>query len=66
MSDAYERALPVVRRRFDSLSGETSGWAAAGVEALLAAGQDAPPRAAAARLASQLDLALAEMAALLD
>lgn len=66
VSDAYERALPVVRRRFDSLSGETSGWAAAGVEALLAAGQDVPPRAAAARLASQLDLALAEMAALLD
>ena len=66
VSDAYERALPVDRRRFDALAGETSGWAAAGVEALLAAGDELQPRAAAARLASQLDLALAEMAALLD
>ena len=66
ISDAYDRALPVVQRRFDALAGETSGWAAAGVEALLAAGESTPPKAAAARLASQLDLALSEMASLLD
>ncbi len=66
VSVAYERALPVVQRRFDALAGETAGWAAAGVEALLAAGDGVPPRAAATRLATQLDRALAEMAALLD
>lgn len=65
-ASAYERALPVVQRRFDALAGETAGWAAAGVEALLAAGGGAPPRAAAARLASQIDRALGELAALLD
>ena len=44
---------------------ETAFWAAAGVEALLAAGEADPPRAAAARLARRLDAALSEMAALL-
>ena len=63
---AYARALPVVQRRFDTLAAETAGWAAAGVEALLAAGDEVPPRAAADRLADQLGRALSEMAALLD
>ena len=45
------RALPIVQRRFEALAAETALWAAAGVEALLAAGDAAPPRAAAARLA---------------
>ena len=65
ISETYDRALPVVQRRFDALAGEAAGWAAAGVEALLAAGDRAPPRAAAQRLASQLDQALTEMTELL-
>ena len=65
LSDAYERALPVVQRRFDALASETAIWAAAGVEALLAAGEEARPRAAAACLADGLDRALQEMTALL-
>jgi hypothetical protein len=69
ISSAYEVALPIVQRRFEALAGETAAWAAAGVEALLAAGaldpQSTPPRAAAARLARQLDTALGDLAALL-
>jgi hypothetical protein len=64
ISEAYAHALPVARRRFEALVAETSIWAAAGVEALLIAGEDAP-RAAAARLAHSLERALSEMAALL-
>ncbi len=66
ISSAYDRAIPVVQRRFDALAGETAGWAAAGVEALLAASNLVQPRAAAARLADDLDRALEEMAELLD
>jgi len=58
VSEAYDRALPVARRRFEALAAETVIWAAAGVEALLIAGQGAPPRAAAARLADSLARAL--------
>ena len=65
ISAACACALPVVQRRFEALAAETSVWAAAGVEALLAAGEANPPRAAAARLAAQLDAALIRMAALL-
>jgi len=65
ISGAYAIALPVVQRRFEALAGETALWAAAGVEALLAAGNGTPSRAAAARLARQLDTALADLAALL-
>lgn len=65
ISSAYDVALPVVQRRFEALANETALWAAAGVEALLAAGQGAPSRAAAARLARQLDGALEDLAALL-
>jgi hypothetical protein len=65
ISSAYDVALPVVQRRFEALAQETALWAAAGVEALLAAGEADPPRAAAARLAQRLDWALSEMAALL-
>jgi hypothetical protein len=65
ISSAYDIALPVVQRRFEALAQETALWAAAGVEALLAAGDADPPRAAAARLAQRLDAALSEMAALL-
>ncbi len=65
ISSAYDLALPVVQRRFEALANETALWAAAGVEALLAAGGGAPSRAAATRLARQLDNALAELGALL-
>src|SRR5690349_25106459 len=64
ISSAYDVALPVVQRRFEALANETALWAAAGVEALLAAGNSAPSRAAAARLARQLDTALGDLAAL--
>lgn len=64
LSAAYDAALPVAQRRFEALASETSLWAAAGVEALLAAGEAAPP-GAAARLAERLDAALSEMAAFL-
>ena len=64
VSDAYERALPVVQRRFDALAEETAGWAAAGVEALMAAGRIAPAPAAAAQLAYRIETALSELAAL--
>jgi hypothetical protein len=65
ISDAYERALPVAQRRFESLVAETALWAAAGVEALLGAGNGTPPRAAAERLALTLERTLNEMASLL-
>lgn len=65
ISDAYDRALPIVQRRFDALAAETAGWTAAGVEALLAAAQSGSPRAAAERLATRLEQALAGLAALL-
>lgn len=66
ISDAYERALPIVRNRFDALAAETAAWAAAGVEALLAAAASIPPRAAAERLARSLERALDQLSRLLD
>ena len=65
LSGAWDLALPVVQRRFEALANETALWAAAGVEALLAVEDGAPSRAAAARLARQLETALADLAALL-
>lgn len=65
ISEAYARAVPVAQRRFEALVAETALWAAAGVEALLAARSGATPRAAAARLAAALERTLNEMAALL-
>ena len=61
VSDAYDQALPIVQRRFEALAGEASVWAAAGVEALLAAGRERPAAAAANRLAAQLEAALGEL-----
>ena len=57
ISIAYERAWPVVQRRFDALAEETAAWSAAAVEALLSAG-DIRRGAAARRLAIELDEAL--------
>lgn len=65
ISGAYALALPVVQRRFETLANETALWAAAGVEALLASGPVPPSRAAARRLAGQLEIALEELAILL-
>ena len=63
ISEAYARALPVAQRRFETLVAETTLWAAAGVEALLAG--EPPSRAAAGRLAGALERALSELAAAL-
>lgn len=66
VSSAYDSAPPIVQRRFNTLATETSGWAAAGIDALAAA--DNPrrkPVAAAATLADELDQAMAELKKLL-
>jgi len=65
LSAAYDAALPIVQRRFEAIAAETAIWAAAGVEALLSATEGPPPRAAAERLAGQLDAALSDLAAIL-
>ena len=66
LSVAYADALPIVQRRFDALAGETAGWAAAGVEALIAASrEEQQPVAAARRLANELHSALRELSAVL-
>ncbi len=64
ISSAYDVAEPIVRRRFDILAAETAAWSAAGVEALLAAGEGRSPAAAAA-LADELRRGLSALAALL-
>ena len=63
ISSAYARALPIDQKRFDGLAGEIARWAAAGVGALLKL-DDAgmPVRAAAERLAEELEKGLAELA----
>lgn len=67
ISIAYNSAPSIVRRRFDSMAGETAAWAAAGVEALVASrGSTATPRAAAGRLADELGQALNRMAQILS
>jgi hypothetical protein len=63
-SGVYSEALPVVRKRFDALASETAAWSAAGVEALLAAGEKRS-RAAARRLADELQTAVGELTKLL-
>ena len=63
-SSAYERASPVVQRCFDALASEIAAWAAAGVEALLAAGEQ-PPAVPARRLAVQMEDGLRQLGALL-
>ncbi len=64
ISSAYDNALPIVQRRFDTLAGETAAWSAAAVEALLARG--APPTTAPARqLAKELSKALKQLSEIL-
>jgi hypothetical protein len=63
VSAAYARALPIDQKRFDSLAGETARWAQAGVEALLQLDEAGlPVRAAAERLADELEKGLAALA----
>jgi hypothetical protein len=64
---AYESALPIVQRRFDSLAAETARWATAGVEALLTLHERGRPcRAAASKLADELDQALLRLRRMLS
>jgi hypothetical protein len=63
---AYETAWPLNRKRFDDLAAETAAWAAAGVEALLALEERGwPTKAAAARLAVELERALKRLGGIL-
>jgi hypothetical protein len=64
ISSVYWDKMPIVRRRFDALAAETVAWSAAGVEALLAAG-DKRSRAAARRLADELQSAVNTLTTLL-
>src|SRR5688500_10914466 len=67
ISNASERASPIVQRRFDALTMETAAWAAAGVQALLVAKASlGPPRAAAAGLADELGIALGKLHRLVE
>ena len=66
VSSAYEVSAPIVRRRFDTLAAEISAWAAAGLDALAAAADPRRrPSASAARLAQELDQAIADLKKLL-
>ena len=63
VSAAYARALPIDQKRFDSLAAETARWAQAGVEALLKLDEAGMPvRAAAERLAEELEKGLKALA----
>lgn len=65
LNAAYEKTSSLGQRRFDALTVETAGWAAAGIQALLfAEAGSAPPRAAAAALADELDAALRKLSRL--
>jgi hypothetical protein len=64
VSGVYLNALPIVRRRFDALAAETTAWSAAGVEALLRAGE-LRSRAAASQLANELQRSIADLLKLL-
>jgi hypothetical protein len=66
VSSAYGDASPVAQRRFDTLVAETSAWAASGLDALACAKDPrSQPRAAAARLAEELERALGDLGRLL-
>jgi hypothetical protein len=62
VSAAYARALPIDQKRFDTLAAETARWAGAGAGALLKLDEAGMPvRAAAERLAEELEKGLAEL-----
>ena len=60
IASLYDQAEPVVQRRFDTLATETAAWSAAGVEALLSAGEDRSP-AAIRKLAEELEKSLSDL-----
>jgi hypothetical protein len=65
-SGAYGSMSPVAQRRFDTLVAETSSWAVSGFDTLASIKDPRrQPRAAAARLADELERALADMNGLL-
>ena len=62
ISAAYERSLPVAQRRFDAFAQDSATWAAAALDALhLANERNGKVDAAAAQLASELEIALREL-----
>jgi hypothetical protein len=62
ISAAYERSLPVMKRRFDALAQETGAWAAVAVDALrIVQEHSETPRAAAAQLVRELESAIREL-----
>lgn len=65
ITSAYLEAEPIVRRRFGILAAEIAAWSAAGVEALLAAGESRSPAAARA-LADELEQGLGRLSLLLQ
>jgi hypothetical protein len=66
ISVAYEQSAPIAQRRFDTLVSEVSAWASSGVDALASTKDPrGQPRAAACRLADEIDQALGEMTRLL-
>ena len=66
-SASYADALPIDQRRFDRLAAETTLWTAVGMKALLALqDKERPTRAAAERLADELDGALERLSLILS
>ena len=66
-SASYADALPIDQRRFDRLAAETTLWTAVGMKALLALqDKERPTRAAAERLADELDCALEKLSLILS
>ena len=64
ITTAYLQAEPIVRRRFGILAADIAIWSAAGVEALLAAGESRSP-AAAQVLANELEQSLCRLSLML-
>ncbi len=65
ITSAYLEAEPIVQRRFGIVAIEIAAWSAAGVEALLAAGESRSP-AAARQLADELEKGLGALTLLLQ
>jgi hypothetical protein len=62
VSAAYDSALPIVQRRFDTEAAQTARWAAAGLEALVTLEERGwPVKAAAGKLGEELRKALRQL-----
>ena len=65
VSAAYASALPIVQRRFEEEAASIARWSRAGLEALLDLDESGRPvRAAARRLADELQTALSRLASI--